>query len=63
MSRDFTNFMYGMSMIMTPLLVIVSCVLYAGGIIDTFTFWEGLILGLSYFKFGMKVYDYDYRNS
>lgn len=63
MKADFINLMYGVSIIMTTLLTLVSCVLYAGGMIDTFTFWEGIIVGISYFKFGMKVYDYDYRHS
>lgn len=62
MKDDLVNFMYGLAIILTPLFIVASCVLYMGNMCDTLTFLEGVIVGLGYFKFAMKLYDYETKN-
>lgn len=58
----FVGFAYGLSLIMTCMLCILSCVAYIGDICDGFTFAEGMVTGIGFFKAGLKVFEYEIKD-
>lgn len=57
----FVGFAYGLSIIMTCILCVLSCVFYIGDLCDGFTFAEGMATGLGFFKAGFKVFEYEIK--
>ena len=58
----FVGFCYGLSLIMTCILCVLSCVFYIGDLCDSFTFIEGFVTGLGFFKAGFKVFEYEIKD-